>query len=933
MMLRALRKKRVRLSVEMLEARLTLNGTTELRIVAYNIAADIYSQGVTAAPQPAMETVLEGIGNEGVNGVARPIDILGLEETTSNALTVAPIVTALNAHYGAGTYVASSLQATATGGGDGDGPNALIYNSHTLKLLASAPIGTPTAAGYPRQPIRYEFEPVGGTSADDFYVYVSHYKSGDEFTDDNGLRRQAEAQAIRADEATLPATARVLYVGDYNIHYATDAGYEAITAPGQGQAMDPINSPYFYGSQAPRATRTESATSLTSRLDLQLVTQNVLTDPNGLHYVANSYHAFGNDGSVNNVGNSNTALAGLPNRVAVLNALTVVSDHLPIVADYIDTITDPVGPQIGTFSVSPTSVAAGANITLTAGNVSEHGAGAITSVSFYRESNGVAGLQVGSDVSVGTGVQNGANWTLTKSTSGLGGGVYTFYARATDSNALISDVVSTTLSVSGPAAPTIGSFTASPSPVTAGSLITLGAVNVVKTGGAISKVIFYHESNGVPGLQIGSDDALGIGTQGGSSWYLSSDTSGLAAGTQTYYAVASDTFGVNSATSSTTLQIIPTHVTDVLVNGTSWLSASLNGGYSIPVGSASQLRTLPWSTVDQIEVVFSEDVSVQQASLVLSGVNGPYAFENFNYNSATFIATWTLVAPISADRLHINVLSSGSAAVTSLAGSPLDGEWTDGVSTYPSGNGVAGGDFIFAFNVLPCDVNQDGVVDIQDTTAIANQWLSSGVTSDVNADGVVDIQDITDLANHWLQTLPTGGGGGGEADLNNGVAAAAVVTTGSVLIAPLALHATATLPIATIDAAAPTGAFVSARSLVPALAATTVSESTGLLAIDDLVLNRPFPQRLDRSLTSPSNAIAATLPLPPGQSKGRMSAEFRAGPKEPPTWLGAPPAEKLAALDSIIADEGYEPRLSIDSLSLIALVNVRRSHAKANTSS
>ena len=84
---------------------------------------------------------------------------------------------------------------------------------------------------------------------------------------------------------------------------------------------------------------------LNSRLDLELVTQNVMSDPNGLYYVSGSYHAFGNDGSVSNVVNSTTALSGLPNRTAVLSALTITSDHLPIVADYTDTVTPPVGPS------------------------------------------------------------------------------------------------------------------------------------------------------------------------------------------------------------------------------------------------------------------------------------------------------------------------------------------------------------------------------------------------------------------------------------------------------------------------------------------------------------------------------------------------------------------------------------------------------------
>ena len=68
-----------------------------LRIVAYNIDAD--TNGNTA-PNTGLYTVLEAIGTQSVNGIVQPIDILALEETTSNAATVAPIVMALNDYYG-----------------------------------------------------------------------------------------------------------------------------------------------------------------------------------------------------------------------------------------------------------------------------------------------------------------------------------------------------------------------------------------------------------------------------------------------------------------------------------------------------------------------------------------------------------------------------------------------------------------------------------------------------------------------------------------------------------------------------------------------------------------------------------------------------------------------------------------------------------------
>jgi hypothetical protein len=187
--------------------------TQPLRVVAYNMEADI--NGATT-PLPGFYQVLEGIGEEDVGGNVRPLDILGLEETTSNSTTIQPIVTALNSYYGASTYAMSTYQGTQNGSNaSGNGPNALVYNTTTLQLIASVGVVTPTGSsnGVYRQPVRYQFRPVGGTSADDFFVYVDHFKSGT--TSSDMTSRNLEAAVLRNDEANnLPATARVLYVGD-----------------------------------------------------------------------------------------------------------------------------------------------------------------------------------------------------------------------------------------------------------------------------------------------------------------------------------------------------------------------------------------------------------------------------------------------------------------------------------------------------------------------------------------------------------------------------------------------------------------------------------------------------------------------------------------------------------------------------------------------
>jgi subtilase family serine protease len=108
-------------------------------------------------------------------------------------------------------------------------------------------------------------------------------------------------------------------------------------------------------------------------------------------------------------------------------------------------------PVIGSLAVSPPSVTAGTPVTLTAANVTETG-GTVSTVTFYRETNGTSGLQVGSDTLVGTGTQSGTTWTLSNvSTTGFANGTYTFYAVATDTAGTTSTVASATLTVTNPA--------------------------------------------------------------------------------------------------------------------------------------------------------------------------------------------------------------------------------------------------------------------------------------------------------------------------------------------------------------------------------------------------------------------------------------------------------------------------------------------------
>ncbi len=231
-------------------------------------------------------------------------------------------------------------------------------------------------------------------------------------------------------------------------------------------------------------------------------------------------------------------------------------------------------------------------------------------------------------------------------------------------------------------------------------------------------------------------------------------------------------------------------VVEVLVSGSQWSPSVLNEvdpdhgiGFAIPHGGFDQLVTLPWVNLDQVSIRFNEPVTVEQDDLALHGVNVPrYTLSGFSYDPVTFTATWTLALPnqpggvvgIGADKLLIDLFEG----VTDLAGNALDGEWENPVDftqpsdTFPSGDGEAGGNFRFRFNVLPGNVDEPlAVVDGQfvlvspgvepnDTQLVqAVQFSTPGAFDyspflDVNADGVIFGDDVILTRNRESTSLP-----------------------------------------------------------------------------------------------------------------------------------------------------------------------------------
>jgi len=240
------------------------------------------------------------------------------------------------------------------------------------------------------------------------------------------------------------------------------------------------------------------------------------------------------------------------------------------------------GPTITSITASPTSVPEGDQFTLTANGVSDTGGTGLV-LTFYEESNGAAGLQTGSggDYSF-TPITDGST-SITLNTTGATPGTYTFYAQLTDSSGAASpagtSAPTTSITVTAPGgssgSPVIGSIIASPNPVVSGNSLTLTATNITDPDVDVTEVIFYEETNGIPGLQTGRRGGdfsfRPVGAASGFSILL--DTTGVT-GSLTFYALAVDALGNESATGTSAPSVAVDITSDTPPDAPSGLTAS-----------------------------------------------------------------------------------------------------------------------------------------------------------------------------------------------------------------------------------------------------------------------------------------------------------------------------------------------------------------------
>ncbi len=202
-----------------------------------------------------------------------------------------------------------------------------------------------------------------------------------------------------------------------------------------------------------------------------------------------------------------------------------------------------------------------------------------------------------------------------------------------------------------------------------------------------------------------------------------------------------DATGVDFGSRSLTPPTDPVRVTGVYLMGSGWDSGYLARspftaaegtplGWQLPDGPAQLAdgSAASWTNIDTVSIRFDQPIAPPAADalrLVLATETGeaeilPAAAPVLL--SGDTVARWTLPV-LGLGRYVLSVAAGGIADAAETTS--LDGEWTASTSTFAagSGDGTAGGDFQFAFHVLPGDANANGVANASDLSGIRSRLL------------------------------------------------------------------------------------------------------------------------------------------------------------------------------------------------------------------
>ncbi len=404
-------------------------------------------------------------------------------------------------------------------------------------------------------------------------------------------------------------------------------------------------------------------------------------------------------------------IAGASNPLSRLTAAQFIDLGYPLVnVDAADlyTTTNPL-PTVGTLSPNVGSSATGVPITLSLSSAADNGS--VASVSFYRETNGIAGLQAGTTSTVTADTLVGSDTTspysATVATTGLASGTYTYYARAADNFGALSAVATTThiiaSAVSPPSTPdlaassdlgvsSVDNITADNTPTFLGTATAFATVNLLVDNAVVAS---------------GAADFAG-------NWSITAP--GIANGTHSVTATAT-VAAVTSAPSAALSVVIDTVA---------------------PTLTSTFIR----SPAQAIDATFSEPISSP-------GTPGPFTLTNTTTGQSFINTTFAGIQPSGAYRYNVSPANSLSDGV-------YTGIFNTGGATDVAGNAVVASSPTITFRFLRADFNGDFTVNFDDLLIIAQNYGASSAinaSGDANYDGVVDFSDLLITAQTYGTSL------------------------------------------------------------------------------------------------------------------------------------------------------------------------------------
>ena len=228
-----------------------------------------------------------------------------------------------------------------------------------------------------------------------------------------------------------------------------------------------------------------------------------------------------------------------------------------------------------------------------------------------------------------------------------------------------------------------------------------------------------------------------------------------------------DATGVDFGSRSLAPPVDPVRVTGVYLMGSGWdggylarspftAAAGAPLGWQLPDGPAQLAdgSAASWVNIDTVSIRFDQPIAQPAADALRltlatgageAGETGIAATAPPVLLAGDTVARWTLPG-LGLGRYVLSIAAGGIADAAEAT--TLDGEWTASASTFAagSGDGTAGGDFVFAFHVLPGDASGNGVANASDLGSIRSRLLGPFSTPlEADADYRFDVNGSNSL--------------------------------------------------------------------------------------------------------------------------------------------------------------------------------------------